>query len=72
MLTVVSLGLLIRMRRWRTIRKQASWLDASNSRGHWPTSDGDDVEFDDGGVVAFELKAHERATGTDFGGSRKL
>lgn len=48
------------------LRKQASWLDVRVALGHWRTSDGAEVdlvaEFDDGQVVAFEVKANERAT----------
>lgn len=58
------------------LRKQASWLDEPVTVGHWRTSDGDEVdlvvEFDDGRVIAFEVKANERATGVSFGGLRKL
>lgn len=52
------------------IRKQASWLDEPVTLGHWRTSDGAEVdmviEYDDGAVVAFEVKANERAPGSDF------
>ncbi|MFT4166375.1 MAG: ATP-binding protein [Microlunatus sp.] len=58
------------------IRKQASWLDEPIALGHWRTSDGTEVdlvaEFDDGTVIAFEVKANERATGADFKGLRQL
>ena len=58
------------------IRKQASWLDEPVTLGHWRTSDGAEVdivaEFDDGGVIAFEVKANERATGPDFRGLSQL
>ena len=58
------------------LRKQASWLDEQVSLGHWRTSDGAEVdlvaEFDDGQVVAFEVKANERATGADFTGLQQL
>lgn len=47
------------------LRKQASWLDEPVTLGHWRTSDGAEVdlviEYDDGRVVAFEIKASERA-----------
>ena len=58
------------------LRKQASWLDEQVTLGHWRTSDGAEVdlvaEFDDGQVVAFEVKANERATGADFTGLQQL
>jgi predicted AAA+ superfamily ATPase len=58
------------------LRKQASWLDESVAVGHWRTSDGDEVdlvlELDDGAVIAFEVKAGERVSGTDLRGLRKL
>lgn len=58
------------------IRKQASWLDEPVTLAHWRTSDGAEVdlvvEFDDGRVLAFEVKANERATGPDFGGLGQL
>ena len=58
------------------LRKQASWLDEQVALGHWRTSDGAEVdlvtEFEDGQVVAFEVKANERATDPDFNGLRQL
>lgn len=58
------------------LRKQASWLDEPVALGHWRTSDGAEVdlvaEFDDGRVVAFEVKANERATGPAFTGLTQL
>lgn len=58
------------------LRKQVSWLDEQVTTGHWRTHDGDEVdfviEFDDGRVLAFEVKANERVSGTDFKGLRKL
>ena len=58
------------------VRKQASWLDEPVTLGHWRTSDGAEVdlvaEFDDGQVVAFEVKAGERATAPAFVGLRQL
>ena len=58
------------------LRKQASWLDEPVTLGHWRTSDGAEVdlvvEFDDGGVVAFEIKANERATAPAFVGLQQL
>jgi len=58
------------------IRKQISWLDESVTLGHWRTSDGAEVdliiEFDDGTVLAFEVKCSERASGQDFRGLTQL
>ena len=58
------------------LRKQISWLDEPSASGHWRTQDGDEadfvVEFDDGRVLAFEVKAKERISGADFKGLRKL
>lgn len=57
-------------------RKQISWLDEQVTVGHWRTLDGDEVdfvlEFDDGRVLAFEVKANERVRGEDLDGLRKL
>ncbi len=54
------------------IRKQVSWLDEPVALGHWRTSDGTEVdlviEYDDGSILAFEVKANERASGSDFRG----
>jgi len=58
------------------LRKQASWLEEPATLGHWRTSDGAEVdvvvEFDDGRVVAFEVKASDRAPGKDFRGLAQL
>lgn len=58
------------------LRKQASWLAQPVTLGHWRTSDGAEVdlviESDDGTVVAFEVKASERAPGADFRGLSQL
>lgn len=58
------------------LRKQASWLDEPVMLGHWRTSDGAEVdmvmEFDDGRVVGFEVKANERARGSDFRGLAEI
>lgn len=58
------------------LRKQVSWLDEQVTTGHWRTHDGDEVdyviEFDDGQVLAFEVKASERVTGADLKGLRTL
>lgn len=56
--------------------KQRSWLDAPLTAGHWRTSDGDEVDLviedNDGCIVAFEVKAGDRVTGTDLRGLRTL
>ena len=58
------------------LQKHVSWLGESVTVGHWRTSDGDEVdlvlEFDDGRVLAFEVKAGERVSGKDLSGLRKL
>jgi predicted AAA+ superfamily ATPase len=58
------------------LRKQVSWMDERVSTGHWRTHDGDEVdyvvEFDDGRVLAFEVKANERVAGADLKGLRTL
>jgi hypothetical protein len=58
------------------LRKQVSWLDEQVSTGHWRTHDGDEVdyviEFDDGRVLAFQVKANERVFGADLKGLRVL
>lgn len=58
------------------LRKQVSWLEEAAAVGHWRTHDLDEVdfviEFDDGGVLAFEVKANQRLAGSDFKGMRKL
>jgi predicted AAA+ superfamily ATPase len=58
------------------LRKQVSWLDEPVATGHWRTREGDEVdfvvEFDDGGVIAFEVKANERVTSSDLRGLIKL
>ena len=56
--------------------KEASWMDGIAGVGHWRTYDGVEVDLvverDDGGVVAFEVKAAGRVPGEDFRGLRKL
>jgi hypothetical protein len=51
-------------------------MEESLALGHWRTSDGAEVdlvaELDDGQVLAFELKANQRATGTDASGLQQL
>lgn len=58
------------------VRKQASWLEEPVTLGHWRTSGGAEVdmvlEFDDGGVIALEVKAGDRAPGAAFRGLRQL
>lgn len=58
------------------LTKQTCWLPEPPVVGHWRTKDGDEVdfviEFEDGRVLAFEVKAKERISGTDFKGLRKL
>src|SRR6478672_5819406 len=58
------------------LRKQTSWLEEQVTVGHWRTRDGDEVdiviEFDDGRVLAFEVKANERIRGEDLKGLRNL
>lgn len=56
--------------------KQASWLDGVAGFGHWRTHDGDEVDLvlerDDGGVLAFEVKAGSRVVGAALRPMRKL
>ncbi len=58
------------------VRKQASWLSEPVALGHWRTSDGAEVdlviEYDDGTVIGFEVKANERARAADFRGLTQL
>lgn len=58
------------------LRKHVSWLDEPVTAGHWRTHDGDQVdyvvEFDDGRILAFEVKANERISGSDLKGLRAL
>jgi uncharacterized protein len=58
------------------LRKRIPWLDEAVASGHWRTQEGDEVdfvmEFDDGRVLAFEVKASERISGADFRGLREL
>lgn len=58
------------------LRKQVSWLAEPVTTGHWRTHDNDEVdfvvEFDDGRVLAFEVKSGERVAGADLKGLRKL
>lgn len=58
------------------LRKQVSCLAEQVTVGHWRTHDGDEVafvvEFDDGRVLAFDVKANERVSGGDLKGLRTL
>ena len=58
------------------LMKQASWLDGIAGLGHWRTRDGDEVDLvverDDGGVVAFEIKASQRVDTREITPLRKL
>ena len=58
------------------LSKQASWLDDSVTLGHWRTRDGLEVdvvlEFSDGSVLAFEVKAGDRLGNADTRGLRAL
>ncbi len=57
------------------LRKQISWLETSANLGHWRARDDEVdivVEFDDGAVLGFEVKANERVRGPDLDGLRKL
>ncbi|MFT4010940.1 MAG: ATP-binding protein [Nocardioidaceae bacterium] len=58
------------------LTKQVSWLDEPVTIGHWRTHDKDEVdfviEFDDGSVLAFEVKSGERVSTADLKGLRKL
>ncbi|WP_073254979.1 ATP-binding protein [Cryptosporangium aurantiacum] len=58
------------------ILKQVSWWDGPVSVGHFRTNAGDEVDLilerDDGGVVAFEVKAGTRIDGADLAGIRAL
>ncbi len=57
------------------LRKQLSWFDEPVHLGHWRV-DNDEVdavvEFHDGRVLGFEVKANERVSGKDLRGMRKL
>ena len=56
--------------------RQASWMDGIAAIGHWRTNDGDEIDIvierDDGGVIAFEVKAAGQASGGDMRHLRKL
>jgi predicted AAA+ superfamily ATPase len=58
------------------LRKHVSWIDEPVTTGHWRTHDKDEVdfviEFDDGDVLAFEVKSGERVSEIDLRGLRKL
>lgn len=56
--------------------RQASWLDEVAAHGHWRTYDGDEIDLvlerEDGGVLAFEVKAAGQVAGRDARHLRKL
>jgi predicted AAA+ superfamily ATPase len=56
--------------------RQASLLQEVAGYGHWRTYDGDEIDLvlerDDGGVLAFEVKAAGRVAGEDMRHLRKL
>ena len=56
--------------------RQASWQQEITACGHWRTSDGDEIDLvlerDDGGVLAFEVKAADQVAGRDTGDLGKL
>lgn len=56
--------------------KQCSWLDGVATTGHWRTHDGAEVdlvvEFDDGRILAVEVKADTSVAGRDLRGLRTL
>ncbi|MBN2624034.1 MAG: ATP-binding protein [Acidimicrobiales bacterium] len=57
------------------LRKQVSWLDEPVTLGHWRADDDEVdlvVEFEDGRVLAFEVKANQRIAGKDLRGLVKL
>jgi predicted AAA+ superfamily ATPase len=58
------------------VLKQVSWWDGPVSVGHFRTAGGDEVDLvlerDDGGVIAFEVKAGTRVDGADLAGIRAL
>jgi predicted AAA+ superfamily ATPase len=58
------------------ILKQASWLEGIAGTGHWRTHDGIEVdlvlEFDDGRILAIEVKAGTRIGRRDLNGLRTL
>jgi predicted AAA+ superfamily ATPase len=57
------------------LRKQLSWLETPAKLGHWRVDDDEVdavVEFEDGRILAFEVKANQRVTGKDLRGMVKL
>ena len=58
------------------ILKQVSWWDGPVSVGHFRTAAAEEVDLvlerDDGGVIAFEIKAGTRVHGEDLRGIRAL
>src|SRR5690606_14803686 len=58
------------------LNRQASWMDDVAGTGHWRTYDGDEVDFiaerNDGSIIAIEVKASRRVSGSDLAPLRKL
>jgi len=58
------------------LSRQATWLDGITEIGHWRTRDNDEVDMvierESGEVVAIEVKAGQRVSGSDFKSLRKL
>lgn len=50
--------------------RQASWLEGIAAWGHWRTYDGNEIDLvlerDDGGILAFEVKAAGQVSGPDM------
>lgn len=58
------------------VLKQASWQEGVAGAGHWRTHNGMEVdlviEFDDGRILAIEVKAGGKVSGKDLNGLRAL
>ncbi len=58
------------------VLKQASWLAAVASSGHWRTHDGIEVDLvldlDDGRIIAIQVKAGTKLAGEDLNGLKAL
>jgi predicted AAA+ superfamily ATPase len=58
------------------IIRQTSWLEEVVTAGHWRTSDGDEIDLvlerEDGGILAFEVKAAGQVASRDLHHLRKL
>lgn len=58
------------------LSRQASWMDGLAGTGHWRTYEGEEVDFiaerNDGTIVAIEVKASRRVSGSDLAPLRKL